>query len=65
MAPACKARVAVEAGIDQGWHKYIGSNGIFIGMTGFGASGPQDQCFKKFGITTEAVVEAAKKAMGK
>ena len=58
--PACKARVAVEAGVDQGWHKYMGENGIFIGMSGFGISGPQAQVFETFGITAEAVVKAAK-----
>ena len=58
--PACKARVAVEAQVEQGWHKYMGDNGIFIGMSGFGISGPQAQVFEAFGITAEAVVKAAK-----
>ncbi|MFI4911621.1 MAG: transketolase [Sedimentisphaeraceae bacterium JB056] len=57
------ARVAVEAQLEQGWHKYIGLNGEFVGMKGFGASAPGARCFKEFGITTEAVVAAAKKVM--
>jgi transketolase len=61
--PACKARVGIEAGVEQGWHKYIGNNGVFIGMSGFGVSGPQKACFEKFGITTEAVVKAAKQVI--
>jgi len=65
LPPAVKARVAVEAGVELGWHKYIGDNGIFIGMSSFGASAPAKVCFEKFGITTEAVVKAAKKSIAK
>ncbi len=61
--PACRARVGIEAGVDQGWYKYIGDKGAFIGMSGFGVSGPQKACFEKFGITTEAVVKAAKQVI--
>jgi transketolase len=65
LPPEVKARVAVEAGIELGWHKYIGDNGIFIGMSSFGASAPAKTCFEKFGITAEAVTEAAKKSIAK
>jgi transketolase len=58
-----KARVAVEAQLELGWHKYIGIDGEFIGMKGFGASAPGARCFKEFGITTDAVIAAAKKVM--
>jgi transketolase len=61
LPPNVKARVAVEAGIEQGWRKWLGDKGIFIGMSSFGASAPAKTCFEKFGITTEKVVEAAKK----
>ncbi|MBN1816143.1 MAG: transketolase [Sedimentisphaerales bacterium] len=61
LPPSVKARVAVEAGVELGWHKYIGANGIFIGMSTFGASAPQGKCFEGFGITSNAVVAAAKK----
>ncbi|MBN2590440.1 MAG: transketolase [Sedimentisphaerales bacterium] len=63
LPPNVKARVAVEAGIEMGWSKYIGDNGIFIGMSSFGASAPASICFEKFGITAEAVTEAAKKSI--
>lgn len=53
-------RVAVEAAIDQGWHKYIGEDGIFIGMKSFGASGPYKALFEHFGITADKVAAAAK-----
>lgn len=58
------ARVVVEAGISRGWEAYLGASGQFIGMTGFGASAPGKALFQKFGITTDAVVAAAKKAAG-
>ncbi|MBU2396152.1 MAG: transketolase [Alphaproteobacteria bacterium] len=53
-------RVAVEAAIQQGWERFIGEDGAFIGMSGFGASAPAEVLYEKFGITTEAVVAAAK-----
>tara|TARA_A100001391_G_scaffold183596_1_gene150928 strand:- start:2841 stop:4766 length:1926 start_codon:yes stop_codon:yes gene_type:complete len=55
-----KARVAIEAGIEMGWSKFLGENGRFVGMTGFGASGEINALYKHFGITTKAAVEAAR-----
>ena len=54
------ARVGVEAACRLGWDRYVGEDGAFIGMSGFGASGPHDQVFKHFGITPDAVAAAAK-----
>lgn len=56
-------RVGVEAAMKFGWERYIGDNGGFVGMTGFGASGPADQLYKLFGITPEAIVAQAKKRL--
>jgi len=53
-------RVAVEAAIKQGWERFIGEDGGFVGMTGFGASAPAEVLYEKFGITADAVVAAAK-----
>lgn len=61
--PAVRARIGIEAGVEQGWYKYIGDKGIFIGVSTFGASAPAKVCFEKFGITAENVVKAAKKSM--
>jgi transketolase len=61
--PNIKARVAVEAGVELGWHKWIGENGAFVGMHSFGASAPYKICFEKFGITVDAVIAAAKKQL--
>jgi len=63
IGPDVKARVGVEAAVEQGWHKYIGDNGVFIGMSTFGASAPAKVCFEKFGITAENVIKAAKESM--
>jgi transketolase len=51
--------VAVEAGIRQGWDAIIGSDGAFVGMTSFGASAPYKDLYKHFGITPQAVADAA------
>ena len=54
-------KVAIEAALGFGWERYIGIDGIFIGMQGFGASAPAKELYKHFGITAEHVVEAVLK----
>jgi len=61
--PNVKARVGIEAGVEQGWWKWLGDKGVFIGMSSFGASAPGKVCFEKFGITVEKTIETAKKTM--
>jgi transketolase len=53
-------RIAIEAGIGFGWERYIGPDGIFIGMHSFGASGPYPALYEHFKITADAVLAAAK-----
>ena len=53
-------RIAIEAGVRQGWDRFIGEHGAFVGMSSFGASAPYERLYKEFGITAEAVVAAAK-----
>jgi transketolase len=53
-------RVAIEAGLRMGWDRYLGAKGVFIGMSGFGASAPAGELYKHFGITSAAVIAAAK-----
>ncbi len=60
---AVSARVGVEAGIVQGWEKYLGCRGQFVGMRDFGASGPFEELYTHFGITTDGVVAAAKASL--
>ena len=56
-------RIAIEAAGSFGWERYIGSDGVFIGMTGFGASAPAGALYKHFGITADAMVAAAKERL--
>ena len=58
-------KIAIEAGVRLGWDRYIGADGIFIGMHSFGASAPYKDVYEHFGITAEAAADAAKKAIGK
>jgi transketolase len=63
LPPAVKARVSVEAAATLGWSQYVGPTGKMIGMHRFGASAPIKDLLKKFGFTTEKVVEAARQAI--
>ncbi len=56
-------RVGVEAAMRFGWDKYVGADGGFVGMTGFGASAPATDLYKHFGITADNVVAEAKKRL--
>src|SRR5262249_9174479 len=58
-------RVGIEAAIRQGWDEIIGSDGAFVGMTGFGASAPYKDLYRQFGITAEAVADAASGALAR
>jgi transketolase len=60
-----KVRIGVEAAVRQGWDAVIGSDGIFVGMTSFGASAPYKELYKKFGITADAIANAALGRLGK
>lgn len=58
-------KIGVEAAVRMGWDAIIGSDGAFVGMTGFGASGPYKELYNHFGITAAKVVEAALSKLGK
>jgi transketolase len=57
-----KTRVSIEAGLTMGWRKYVGDQGVSVGIDHYGASADYATLYREFGITTEAVVAAAKKA---
>lgn len=57
-----KLKISIEAGVDQGWHKYIGSDGIAISLTWFGESGSTPDLAKRFGYTTESIVHKIRTA---
>jgi len=52
-------KVAIEAAVREGWDRFIGADGIFVGMNRFGASAPYEKLYEKFGITAKATAEAA------
>jgi transketolase len=54
-------RVGIEAGVQQGWERWLGENSAFIGMDSFGASAPAPQLYEHFGITANAMAAAARK----
>jgi len=60
-----KARVSIEAGITSFWRSYVGDHGIAIGIDHFGASADYKTLYQEFGITTQAVIDAANKVLGK
>jgi transketolase len=64
LPPSVTARVAVEAAVEQGWERYLGPKGRFVGMKSFGASAPYGYLYKHFGITVDSVVEAARESLG-
>lgn len=57
LPPSVEARISIEAGVTLGWERYVGSNGIAIGVDRFGASAPGETVMQKFGLTAEHVVE--------
>ncbi|MDZ4764505.1 MAG: transketolase [Chloroflexota bacterium] len=59
------ARVSIEAGVTTGWQKYVGTAGVTIGIDKFGASAPYQRIYEEYGITAGAVVDAARRQLGK
>jgi transketolase len=59
LPPAVSARVSIEAGTTQGWHRYVGEKGAVIGIDHFGASAPYETLYENFGLTADRVVEKA------
>ena len=57
-------KIGIEAAVRMGWDAIIGHDGVFVGMSGFGASAPAKELYKHFGITSEAVISAAQKRLG-
>jgi transketolase len=59
LPPMIRTRVAVEAGVSQGWHRWVGSEGVMLGIDHYGASGPANTLFEKLGLAVNRVVETA------
>jgi transketolase len=62
---SCRARIAVEAASPLGWDKWIGEDGVFIGMETFGESGPYKDVYEYFGITSQRVAEVGRELIGR
>jgi len=60
LSPSILKRLAVEAGVSQGWHRWVGDYGEILSVDRFGASAPQKVVYEKFGLTVENVVERAR-----
>ena len=65
LPPAVSTRISIEAGIAQGWWKYVGSAGRCISIEHFGASASAGKLYSEFGITAQAVVDAARDSLAK
>lgn len=65
LPPTCRARVSVEAGATIGWHRYIGDQGVTVGLDHFGASAAAATLYAEFGITTEAIADAVRRTLGR
>ena len=59
LPPSIHARIAVEAGVTQGWHRYVGDRGDMIGMDRFGASAPGPVLMRNYGFTVENICQRA------
>jgi len=60
LPPSVRARLAVEAGATQGWHRYVGDAGDVIGIDGFGASAPGETVLREYGFTVDNVYARAR-----
>ena len=65
LPPSVTARVSIEAGVAQGWHRFVGDRGASVSIEHFGASGDYKTLFREFGITAENLVATAKKVLSR
>jgi transketolase len=63
LPPAIRARVSVEAGIAQPWYRFLGGAGVPVSIEHYGASADYQTLYREFGLTTEAVVDAARRSL--
>jgi len=57
-------RVAIEAAHPMSWYRWVGSNGVVLGLERFGASAPYETIYKELGLTVDKIVETARKLVG-
>ena len=61
LPPAIRARVSIEAATPVGWERYVGLDGVAIGLPHFGASAPAETLYERFGLTPQRMAEEARK----
>lgn len=64
LPPSIKRRLAVEAGVAQGWHRYVGDQGRIISIERFGASAPYKKIYEEFGLTAANILKEARNLLG-
>jgi transketolase len=64
LPPSIKVRIAVEAGVTQGWERWVGCEGHIMGINQFGASAPYKTIYEKYGLTVENIVLNARSLLG-
>jgi transketolase len=65
LPPEVRARLSIEAGVGQGWHRWVGDNGEIMSIEKFGSSAPYKEIYKHYGLTVESVVERALRLLGR
>ncbi len=65
LPPAAKARLAVELGVAQGWHRWVGDAGDIVSIDRYGASAPLDVLLEHYGFTVDAVAERARRLLAR
>ena len=65
LPPEITARVAVEAGVTDGWHRFVGDSGACLGVDRFGESAPGGELFQYFGLTRERIIETLRGLLGR
>jgi transketolase len=63
LLPEVRARVAIEAGVPQGWDRWVGPEGVVLGLDHYGASAPYQDLYRHFGLTADAVIRAVRRLM--
>jgi transketolase len=63
LPPEITARIAVEAGVPQGWERWVGERGAIIGLNRFGASAPGKIILEELGFTTQAIIDKASRLL--
>ncbi len=65
LIPKIKARLAIEAGVAQGWREWVGDKGTILSIDGFGASAPAGRIYEEFGLSVDEVIKKSEELLRK